>query len=146
MAKTMKELFGTELTDIRVMFSSGQMSEITEVKAWNECENILTLKTKENETVTINKDNINCMAIKPHKVNEATLYKPVTLRAKALQRNFEKDIPVEVLREELLRQLAKGILPYVTFTKRDCSEFDSVEHYAEIKILSEQEAADNGNN
>lgn len=65
MAKTMKEMFGTELADIGVTFSSGRIIEITEVKAWNECQNILSLKTENKKTIIINKDNIDCMTIKP---------------------------------------------------------------------------------
>lgn len=65
MAKTMKEQFGTVLVDIRALFSSGRISEITDVKAWNECENMLTLTTEGDEYITINTDNIDCMAIKP---------------------------------------------------------------------------------
>lgn len=65
MAKTMKEMLGTELADIMVTFSSGRIIEITEVKAWNECQNILSLKKENKETVIINTDNIDCMAIKP---------------------------------------------------------------------------------
>ncbi len=73
-----------------------------------------------------------------------TTLKPVVLRAKAIQRGIEREIPEEMFREDvLLPQIAESVLPYVTFTKRDCFEFGGIEHCAEIKILSEQEAAEN---
>lgn len=75
------------------------------------------------------------------KIVEKTLYKPVVLRAKVIQRGIEREIPEEMFREDvLLPKIAESVLPYVTFTKRDCFEFGGIEHCAEIKILSEQGA------
>lgn len=133
----MRELLGADTAIVRVSFTNDDRHTFTGVVSMNEFENNLAIVRKTKECITINTDNMNFISFEQE--TETTEKKGKWLKTDAYPHNVycSECYRVYVTNEKIIEGRG-GDYTY-------CTEAEFCPHCG-VKMETEQEAADNGNN